>query len=272
MEKGQLIARGRTAEVYLWGEDCILKLFYSWMPDEWITGEDILSRKVANTDILVPICYGLADDGQRKGVIFQRLIGETYLNIISRQIFSLSKYTQKMAKIHTQILSHSDATLPSLKERLHAMIEKLPDLSSELKAFCLQTLDELPDGDAICHFDFHPDQIMETENGDYVIDWSSVCRGDVCADIARTSYLMTMSTVSHMPWFMRILIKIMRANMYRIYIKQMLILNPQIDVAVIEKWKISIAAGRLAENIEEENPAILSFLEKAYSKSQLKSE
>ena len=272
MKKGQLIARGRTAEVYLWGDDCILKLFYDWAMDNWITSEEKFSRKIANTDIPVPACHGLIQDEQRKGIIFQRLYGETYLHLISKQIFTVTKYTRQMAKIHTEILSHTDVTFPSLKERLHAMIYGLPNLSARLKEFCLQTLDELPDGNAICHFDFHPEQIMQTEEGDYVIDWSSVCRGDVCADIARTSYLLTMSTVGHMPWFMRILIKTMRTTMYRIYIAQMLELNPLIDPAMIEKWKIPIYAMCLDENVEEKNPLILPFLEKAYSKSKLKAE
>jgi hypothetical protein len=266
MEKGQLIARGRTSEIFTWGEDCILKLFYDWVPDVWITSEDDFSRQIAATDIPVPVCYGLVEDEGRKGIIFQRLNGDTYLGLLSKNLFGIYDYSQKMAQVHSQILSQSDATLPSIKDRLNTMISTLPNLSAELKAFCLQTLDELPDGNAICHFDFHPDQIMKTEGGDYVIDWSSVCRGDPCADIARTSYLLTMSTVGHMPWFMRILINIMRRTMYRIYVRQMQKLNPTIDFSMVEKWKIPVYAMSLDENVEEKNPMILPFLEKAYSK------
>ena len=268
MEKGPILARGRTAEVYLWGNDCIIKLFYDWVPEKWITGEDSLSQIISNTDIPAPVCHGIVEDGQRKGIIFQRLNGKTFLNIISKQVYFLSKYTRKMAKIHTQILSHTDVGLPSIKERLQAIISGLPNISPALKDFCLQTLAELPEGDTICHFDFHPDQIIQTKDGDYVIDWSTVCRGDVCADIARTSYLLTMSTVGHLPWILQIIIKIMRANMYRIYIAQMLKLNPMLDPSRIEKWKIPIYAMCLDKNIEEENPLILPFLEKAYSKQK----
>jgi tRNA A-37 threonylcarbamoyl transferase component Bud32 len=268
MEKGQLIARGRTAEVYLWGDDCILKLFYHWVPDSWIAVEEVLSRKIANTDLPVPACYGLVEDGERKGILFQRLNGRTYLNIISKQMFSLTKYARQMAQIHMQILEHHDATLPSLKERLQTSISESKVLSGELRTFCLQILNELPDGDSICHFDFHPDQIMQTENGYYIIDWSAACRGNPCADIARTSYLLTMSGVGHLPKILQALIGVVRNKMYTVYISEIQRLNPAYDFASIEKWIIPIAAARLAENIEEENPAILSFLEKAYSKFQ----
>ena len=270
MEKGQLIARGRTAEVYQYGEGRVLKLFYSWYPDMYVEREAEHTKRIVQSGIRAPMVYGMVGIEERKGIIFQQLRGETYLNIISRQGFSLPEYTKKMAKIHTQILAHEDASLSSLKARLHDSISGLPNLPGELKKFCLQILDELPDGNAICHFDFHPDQIMQTTNGDYVIDWSSLCRGNPCADIARTSYLLTMSTTQHLPWLLRILIKIMRATMHRIYIKQMLKLNPMVTIESIEKWKIPISAGRLAENIEEENLSILSFLEKAYSKSKSK--
>jgi len=38
-EKGQMIARGRTAEIFLWQDNQVLKLFLDWCPAHWIEQE-----------------------------------------------------------------------------------------------------------------------------------------------------------------------------------------------------------------------------------------
>jgi len=34
--RGPLIAKGRTAEVYAWQGNKVLKLFFDWCPMEWV--------------------------------------------------------------------------------------------------------------------------------------------------------------------------------------------------------------------------------------------
>ena len=35
--KGPLLARGRTAELFAWGDRQVLKLLYDWRPTSWIS-------------------------------------------------------------------------------------------------------------------------------------------------------------------------------------------------------------------------------------------
>jgi hypothetical protein len=39
MKKGPLIGTGRTAEIYAWGDDRVVKLFMDWCPQIWIENE-----------------------------------------------------------------------------------------------------------------------------------------------------------------------------------------------------------------------------------------
>ena len=52
-------------------------------------------------------------------------------------------------------------------------------------------LERLPDGDTLCHGDFHPGNIMITHDGKIkVIDFMNLCRGPREYDVARTYYLI----------------------------------------------------------------------------------
>ena len=45
---------------------------------------------------------------------------------------------------------------------------------------------KLPDGDSVCHADFHPKNVMISESGLIVIDWVHAMRGNFHADVANT--------------------------------------------------------------------------------------
>ncbi|MFD1910018.1 phosphotransferase family protein [Paenibacillus rhizoplanae] len=49
----------------------------------------------------------------------------------------------------------------------------------------LSRLAELPDGEKLCHGDFHPDNILMDDKL-WVIDWMTGVRGNPAADVARS--------------------------------------------------------------------------------------
>ena len=51
-------------------------------------------------------------------------------------------------------------------------------------------MESLPDGDRICHGDFHPDNLIMTKAGPVIIDWEFGAKGVPEADIARTVVLV----------------------------------------------------------------------------------
>ena len=62
--------------------------------------------------------------------------------------------------------------LPSLRDLVRTKIEVAADLPAELADFALEKLDALPDGDRLCHGDFHPGNILLGGDGPAVIDWT----------------------------------------------------------------------------------------------------
>lgn len=61
MSKGLRIAEGRTAEVFAWGDNQVLKLFRSWCPRAWAEQEAHITRVVQHTGVPAPAVGGLVE-------------------------------------------------------------------------------------------------------------------------------------------------------------------------------------------------------------------
>ena len=82
MQKRAIIGIGRTAEVYEWGQDKVLKLYFDWFPKDWIDYEAEIGYSINKAGVSSPTIYGIVEVEGRKGIIFQRIIGKTMLKLI----------------------------------------------------------------------------------------------------------------------------------------------------------------------------------------------
>ena len=72
--------------------------------------------------------------------------------------------------------------------RVRDRIEHLP-LDDGKRLGLLSNLNKLPEGNALCHGDFHPRNMMLTDNGLVVLDWADACTGHPLADACQTFLL-----------------------------------------------------------------------------------
>ena len=261
--KGQLIAKGRTAEVYAWQDNQVLKLFYDWCPADWIQREVEIGRRLSTTSLPTPkLLDGVSLDG-RQGIIYQRVEGRSMLRLLSTKPWLLSRLARQFAELHSDIHTHSGASFVPLRSSLEASITQTDSLSTQIKREVLNLLGHFPDGTALCHFDFHPDQVMITPRGPMILDWMTACQGDPVADVARTSVLVTFGQAPYMNRFMRNLINLVRGAFYRSYLSRYLELHPQVTQGEVEAWMIPVAAARLKEDIPGEQQPILEFIRRS---------
>ena len=54
----------------------------------------------------------------------------------------------------------------------------------------LDGIADMPDGDRLCHGDFHPMNILGEASQPVIIDWLDARRGDPAADVCRSYLLM----------------------------------------------------------------------------------
>jgi aminoglycoside phosphotransferase (APT) family kinase protein len=154
------------------------------------------------------------------------------------------------------------ADLPSQRGKLRRKIDRATPLPSHLKSAALQALERLPEGNAICHGDFHPDNIILSPRGPVIIDWLDATRGNPLADVARTSILLTLGHL-HVPGLMqRQAARVALALFHALYLRRYMRLSGSSPASrrQLAAWKMPVAAGRLDEGIEEEETHLFALV------------
>ena len=257
-----LLTRGRTAEIYNWEPGTVLKLYFDWLPQEWIDREARVGAMLADLYVPSPRVLGRVSVSGRQGLVLERIEGPSMLALMSAQPWLMGRLAGKFAELHHLINTQSGAGLPQVRAGLRQAIIQVDVLGPPIKEFVLEVLDTLPDGEALCHFDFHPDQVIMTTAGPKVLDWMTAFQGARLADVARTT---VMSTISGIPEYLiplkRALIFAARNSFHRRYLREYLRLDKGASLEVLHQWMIPVAAGRLRENLPGDTRTIIRFLE-----------
>lgn len=162
---GPLLAEGRTAEVYAWGEDQILKLYREGWPKENVEHEHRKALASQQTGFSVPMVGELIELDGRYGLVFQRVEGKTLLTLLQTRPWQVFRYAKTMARLQTDMHTRTAAGLPNLHNNLKRKIEGTDKLDETIKQVLYDHLAQLPQDNKLCHGDFHPDNILMTKNG-----------------------------------------------------------------------------------------------------------
>jgi aminoglycoside phosphotransferase (APT) family kinase protein len=241
------LAAGRTAELYPWEGDQVLKLFHAWFPAESVEHEAQLARAVAATGLPVPAVGEILPVGDRLGLVYERVDGRPMVEELAAKPWTMVRLARLLADLQAEIHAHVlDGGLPSLRRRLARKIEGAAGLDAGLRSRALAALASQPDGDRLCHGDLHPGQVMLTANGAVVVDWIDAAVGDPAADLARTSVILRGARAeAGLPWRLR-----MMAGWYhQVYLKRALQLGATRQE--VRPWVPIVAAARMDEGIEE---------------------
>jgi len=258
-EKGPMIARGRTAEIFAWGDNQVLKLFLDRLPAADAEHEARLTRVVHEAGLPVPAVEGIVEVNGRSGIVFERVDGPSMLELLTSKPWKIPQFARTLAELQTALHSCEVPELPSLRRRLEEKIRAVALLPTKTKEAVLEVLAQLPDGRAVCHGDFHPDQIIMSARGPIIIDWTDATQGNPLADVARTCLLLRMAALlpsTPRRW----LIDSARALFHSIYLRRYLRLRPA-SRQQIDAWLLPVAAARLSEDIPEEEPRLLALVE-----------
>ena len=262
--QGKPIAIGRTAEVFAGEEGQVIKLFRDWVPQDWVTYEFRVARLVHSTGLPVPAVLGnIQEFKNRQAICYERVDGVTMGELIVMQPFSLFKNARLLGKLHCEMHSRKETSLPSQRRKLQNSIRNANPLPEILKLAALQSLEGFPDGDRVCHGDFHPGNIIMSPNGATIIDWTDVSSGNPHADVARTLLLIggaRLPLTSMIGWIFRLFQKSILSTYIRSY-KQ----NSDLDVDHVKAWIPIMAAARLNEQIPEEEKRLLKIVRKEFN-------
>ncbi len=258
MKKGRCIGKGRNASVYEWGKHEVLKLFN----EGFTMGREAENcRIINNLGIPSPEVVGTLKVDGCEAIIYERIDGITMTGSIENNRDSLAKHSRILAELHVMINSFKVNYPPNLVQELTSRISCIGSLNTKIKCEINEELGKLPEGNEICHYDFHTDNIIMSPRGPVVIDWANVLVGNSLADAARTSIIIGSPALppGDCPYWLKD--RASRLFFHDEYLHEYLRLR-SISKADLEPWIQPIAAERLGEGILEEEHYLMTLIKK----------
>jgi tRNA A-37 threonylcarbamoyl transferase component Bud32 len=240
---GSLLDRGFTSDVHFWGPGRVLKLFHQGTPRSKAENEFSVTQAVQSMGLPVPAVYEVVEVDGRPGIVMQRVSGVSLFHRVQARPWLLRSAVRELARLHARINScPAPPILPAQRETIAAKVASASHLTGEEKQAVLNCLNDLPDGAALCHGDFHPGNILVTEKGPVIIDWDAATRGQPAGDAAYTLLLIQKASLpSWTPRYMHVLLAATRSAIgrgyLRAYVRSGLATGEQ-----IKRWRPPVAA------------------------------
>lgn len=236
---GCRIGIGSMAEVFEAGAD-VLKLYRQGYGKYVVDHEAGILAALAPLGLPVPLLRGVIEIDGRWGLLMSRAEGQS----LSAQLRpdDLEKIADGVALLHTRLHAQPGAGLGSYKARLARDIGEAAGLDDNDRQRLLQRLAELPQGDRLCHGDFHPANIMGSLDQPMIVDWLDGSSGPPTADACR-SYLLLLHNFPEM------------AALYLDAYGR----HSNIERSDVLDWLPVLAAARLSENIPTEAERLVAL-------------
>ena len=97
MQKGPRLAAGRTAEVFTWGEQDILKLFRPGIPPDQAKEEADLAAALHAAGVPSPALRGQVEVEGRPGLIYERITGPSLETLVHSRPWLLVHIARRLA-------------------------------------------------------------------------------------------------------------------------------------------------------------------------------
>lgn len=245
-----MLGQGNTAEIYQYEENKVLKLFREFMPITPIEIEYKIASMVQNQFQNVPRVYGMVKYRNRLGIVYEQILGKSMIELLQCHPLHIKQYSKQFASIHLSLHKKDIDVQTSVKEKLSRDIDNACELSSKEKEKIKQYLRTLPDGNKLCHFDFHPGNILYRGNYPVIIDWMTACTGNPNADVARTILMMRMGEMIDINPFVRAVLHIATKKIGYEYLKEYMRISG-VSEHEVQSWILPVAAARLSECLSE---------------------
>ena len=257
-----LIARGGQAEIYNYENGKVLRVAKRPQDFDRIRYEYRVYASLLESGLTVPRTYELVEVDGAPAIIMDKLTGTSMMTLIAKNPFTMRAKARELARLHLGLRNVTPATvLTPTKAKSEFCIKHSEILSDQTKEQVLKVLADLPEGDTLCHGDFHPGNVICSENTNYLIDWVGATRGDFYADVAHTYILLrVVPRVPHMNWVAYFMQRQVARAMAKSYLGE---ISAQIalDRRSLSKWVLVNAAERTYHGLESEKRDLKAFID-----------
>lgn len=259
MTLGSLLARGRTSEVFAYGNDLVVKVPRQGVPEHWAGIEARIAGAVHDTGLPTPAVLEVVDVEGRESIVFERIYGPSMWELLVENPERLPDLTAQMIEVQRAINTvEAPAGVPNLRRRTFAKIGEADFLTEDERENAVGLTTSLPIGSSLCHGDLHPGNILMGSSGPVVIDWFDACAGHRAADLVRTSLLIRPLAgdggPTHLPGASPALLR----ELHQLYLADVVAQSGATTDQLL-RWERVLAASRLAEQTNEDHEELLAL-------------
>lgn len=263
---GEKLGSGRAAEVFEFGEGRIIKLLREPGESPSLEREAAGQKTARDAGIAAPQVHGIECVDGRQGLVMDRVAGLDGLTAVDRKPWRVWAIGREVGVLHRQLANvAAPAGLRSVRELVSQQIEGSPRIPAKARPRLADVLLKAPDGDRLCHMDFHPGNVIESPDGPVIIDFANAASGHAMADHARS--LMTFEAgepADDTPRRERMLIAVGRGVCRRAYQSG----YGPVDRRALILWTPLVIAARLDEGIPEERARLLRMLSRTLRRAE----
>jgi aminoglycoside phosphotransferase (APT) family kinase protein len=242
------IARGNTSDIWAWADHAVIKVLRPGIPAHWAEMEADTLARVRSAGLPVPQTEGVVDFRGRPGIVMERVDGIAMWERIKREPASIAGLIEQLVDLQIEVQRTRVPGLVAMVDRLHTKIGDARQLSAEERDEAKGLLARLPHGDALCHGDFHPANIVLTDRGPVILDWFDAASGDVTADFVRSSLLMR-PPFDRSSWLAGSTPELLD-QIHSHYITE-LVRRGSLDAQAFGSWEVVTAVARMSEPVPD---------------------
>lgn len=244
MSEKNIIALRKNKTIYREGNKCI-KLFEKGYSKSDILNEALNQARIEETSLNIPRILEVTTIDGCWGIVLEYISGKTLAQLMEENPDKKKEYIEYMVNLQLEVSSQKVPLINRLKDKMHRKINQA-NIDSTTR-YDLQTrLESMPKEYKLCHGDFNPSNIIISDDGKpYIIDWSHVTQGNVCADGARSYLLFRLAGDEE------------TAEMYL----DLFCKKSKISKKNIQKWLPIVAASQSVKGNEEEREFLLSWVD-----------
>jgi thiamine kinase len=150
------VGMGREAEVFVLDQDCVLRLTFSDRQREAVIREAAVLEVALAAGAPVPTLDRIVTVDGRPGLVLERLAGPDLLGVLGQRPWLVASIAGTLGRVHAGLHAVTGPqSLPALRDELRRQLDSslVPD---DVRLRAPERLRRLPDGDRLCHRDFHP--------------------------------------------------------------------------------------------------------------------
>ncbi|MDQ0271739.1 phosphotransferase family protein [Cytobacillus purgationiresistens] len=237
MNLGNPIANGNTAELYRI-DNKIVKMFKEHLPHTESLYEAKKQEFAYLCGLDVPKIYEVTEINGRQAILMEYIKGQTVGNLLINNMELAEHYLNVCVNVQMKIhnVAVESDLLEPMSEKLQRQIKSGKNLNELQKNILLRRLDSIQFESRLCHGDFHPYNLILSNDKVTIIDWVDSSAGDIRADVYRTYLLISQLSLE-------------LAKMYLCtYCKKSGLSQDEVF-----QWAPIIAGARLSENVSSEN-------------------